>query len=224
VIPSGTGFDSATALVDLIPNTASIMIRALCILLLFTTSLLAIDRPKGFLTINWGASPEEAKRVMQGRPGVKFPVDADDYKFELTGGTFADQPVEKWILEFPDRKFASATVILKTDGDASLKYKEFRAKLVEKYGGATTDKKMRGDKKPGGERAPASGTQTIWKFVPNLKDKGNVSITCELAGGGQNGPILAIRYVNDTLIAAAAIAAADANAKPAATGVKKDEL
>ena len=71
------------------------MIRALITLLLATTSLFAVERPKGFLTINWGASPEEAKRVMQGRPGVKFPTDADDYKFELTGGTFAGQAVEK---------------------------------------------------------------------------------------------------------------------------------
>src|SRR5690242_3681212 len=144
------------------------MIRALFTLLLLATSLFAADRPKGFLTINWGASPEEAKRVMQARPGVKFPTDADDYKFELTGGTFAGQAVDKWILEFPDRKFASAIVIIKGEGDAAGKFKEFRTELGKKYGTATTDKKLKGDKK-GGE-AP-TGTQAIWKFSPNLKEK-----------------------------------------------------
>ena len=199
------------------------MIRALITLLLATTSLFAVERPKGFLTINWGASPEEAKRVMQARPGVKFPTDADDYKFELTGGTFAGQAVEKWILEFPERKFASATVIIKSEGDAPTKYKEFRTQLVAKYGSATTDKKMKGDKKAGGERAPSLGTQSIWKFNPNLRDKSNVSITCELANGGQGG-VLALKYVNETLVAAAAATtAAGANPLPPA-GVKKDEL
>src|SRR6478752_1680760 len=107
------------------------MPRFLLALLLLCTTALA-DKPRGFLTINWGASPEEAKRVMQARPGVKFPEDADDYKFDLTGGTFAGQPVLKWTLEFPERKFASATVVIKGE-DAQNLYKEFRAQLVSKY-------------------------------------------------------------------------------------------
>jgi hypothetical protein len=211
------------------------MSRTLLFLIILCTSALAAERPKGFLGINWGASPEEAKRIMQARPGVKFPEETDDYKFELTGGFFADKPVAKWILEFPDRKFASAVVVLKVDGDASELYKEFRTQLVVKYGSATTDKKLSAkgpDRRPagGGERPTSLGNSTIWKFAPNLKEKNNVSIVCELAG--PNGaPATAeaqlgvsIRYINDTLLGAAkdsAAAGAKAAGKP---GVKKDEL
>ena len=92
--------------------------RIFLTLLLLCSTMLGADRPRGFLGINWGASPEEAKRIMQARPGVKFPDDTDDYRFELTGGVFAEQPVAKWILEFPERKFASATVVLKTEGNS----------------------------------------------------------------------------------------------------------
>src|SRR5829696_6588005 len=125
------------------------MSRILFAFLLLCTSALA-ERPKGFLSINWGASPEEAKRVMQARPGVKFPEDADDYKFDLTGGTFAGQPVAKWTLEFPERKFANASVVIKSEGDAQSLYKNFRAELVAKYGSATTSQKIssKGAKNP----------------------------------------------------------------------------
>src|SRR6478735_11806333 len=118
------------------------MSRILLAFLLLCTTAFAADRPRGFLNISWGASPEEAKRVMQARPGVKFPEDADDYKFDLTGGTFAGQPVVKWSLEFPERKFASATVVIKGE-DAQNLYKEFRAQLVSKYGSATTSQKLK---------------------------------------------------------------------------------
>ena len=73
------------------------MKHTILFLLLLCTATFAVERPKGFLGINWGASPEEAKRVMQARQGVKFSEEADDYKFEITGGTFAGQPVAKWI-------------------------------------------------------------------------------------------------------------------------------
>jgi hypothetical protein len=87
------------------------------ILLLACNALaLAVERPAGFLGIAWGASPEEVKRVLQKRPGVTFPENADDYKIELTGGAFAGQPVAKWVIEFPDRKFAVATVTTGKDG------------------------------------------------------------------------------------------------------------
>ncbi|MEO6785510.1 MAG: hypothetical protein ABI318_05190, partial [Chthoniobacteraceae bacterium] len=72
------------------------------ILLLACNGLaLAAERPGGFLGIAWGASPEEAKRVLQKRPGIQFPENADDYHIEMTGGSFAGQPVAKWVIEFP---------------------------------------------------------------------------------------------------------------------------
>src|SRR5437879_862242 len=98
----------------------------LLILLLLNAAAFAAERPKGFLGIAWGASPEEAKRVLQARSGVKFPEESDDYHVEVTGGSFAGQPVTKWVLEFPDRKFGSASVTLKTEGNASAVFKEFK--------------------------------------------------------------------------------------------------
>src|SRR5688572_6115072 len=133
------------------------MLRTFLALILLCTTLLA-ERPKGFLGINWGASPEEAKRVMQARPGVKFPEDTDDYRFELTGGTFAGQPVLKWMLEFPDRKFASATVVIDAKGEAQSLYKEFRTQLVSKYGSATTNQKLKSDRRDPNARPISGGT------------------------------------------------------------------
>jgi hypothetical protein len=206
------------------------MSRIFLALLVLSVSALA-ERPKGFLGINWGASPEEAKRAMQARPGVKFPEDTDDYKFDLTGGTFAGQPVLKWTLEFPERKFASAVVVIKSDGDAQALYKDFRAKLVEKYGTASTSQKIsnkNAPKAPNGRTIPG-GTVTLWKFPPNLKDKSNVTVACELSGPN-GGPAadpaqlqVVIRYTNETLTAAA-VANAEAGEKAVQVGVKKDEL
>ena len=93
------------------------------------------ERPKGIINIAWGASPEEVKRALSARPGVMFPENTDDYHMEPTGGSFAGQPVAKWILDFPERRFASASVILKLEGGATSVYKDLRAKLSEKYTG-----------------------------------------------------------------------------------------
>jgi hypothetical protein len=206
------------------------MIRVLLSLVLLCTAALAVERPKGFLGINWGASPEEAKRVMQARPGVKFPEEADDYKFELTGGTFAGKPVVKWIFEFPERKFASAVVVLKSEGDTPALYKEFRTELVKKYGPASTDRKLAS--KPDRRAAPNAptplGNSSTWKFAPNIREKNTVSIVCEMSG--PSGPtadaaqlLVSIRYVNDTLLGAANASTA-AGAKGGQSAVKKDEL
>lgn len=187
----------------------------------------AAERPPGFLGIQWGASPEEAKRILQKRPGIQFPENADDYHIELTGGTFAGQPVVKWVIEFPDRKFASASVTLKTEGNASSVYKEFRTQLVSKYGSATMDKKTGGTSKVKGPPGQASGTMAVWKFTPTMKDRSSVLISTELAGTGARGDdsqgTVTIKYVNETLTGAAAAA----NGKPApktTAPVKKEDL
>jgi hypothetical protein len=203
------------------------------VLFLLGAAAFAVDRPKGFLGIAWGASPEEAKRVLQGRSGVKFPEESDDYHVELTGGTFAGQTVTKWVLEFPDRKFASAAVTLKTDGNASAVYKEFRTQLVAKYGSVTSDKKpsaggAQARKTYNGERQPALGNVATWKFLPTMKDKTSIVISAELAGPGgkpandESQLAVTVRYVNESLTGTPA--AGTASAKTAHAPVKKDDL
>ncbi len=211
------------------------MNRILFALLVLCSTSLAGDRPTGFLGIVWGASPEEAKRVMQAREGVKFPEGTDDYRFELTGGKFAGQPVTRWVFNFPERKFASATVVIKPDGNGPTLFKEFRTHLVSKYGSATTDKKL--TDKPARKRAmyPAEkqatfGSQASWKFNSNMKEKETISVSCELAGPNgtpardESQLMLTIHYANDTLVAAAQKNTAAAGTKGAPVSVKKEEL
>ena len=183
------------------------------------------ERPTGFLGIAWGASPEEAKRVLQKRPGVIFPENADDYKIEVTGGTFAGQPVMKWVIEFPERKFASATVTLKSEGNASTVYKEFRSQLVTKYGSATTDKKTGGAGKKGAPPQPV-GNAAIWKFTPTMKEKSSVLISAELTGaamrgGEESGGTVTIKYVNESLTGTAG---GGKDAPKTSAPVKKEDL
>lgn len=204
----------------------------LLILLLVNTAVLAAERPKGFLGIPWGASPEEAKRALKDRPGVKFPEESDDYHVEVTGGTFAGQPVTKWVLEFPERKFGSASVTLKSEGNASVVFKEFRTQLSSKYGSGT-DKKLSGAvsqvrKTYSGERSPI-GSATTWKFSPSMKEKSSVIIVAELAGQGgkpandESQLAVTIRYVNESITGPYA-KGASTSAKPMTATVKKEEL
>lgn len=204
----------------------------LILLLACNAVLFAAERPNGFLGIAWGASPEEAKRVLQKRPGIQFPENADDFHIELTGGSFAGQPVTKWVIEFPERKFASASVTLKTDGNAGTVFKEFRNQLVSKYGSATVDKKTGASGKTKNPQAQTSVNMAVWKFTPTMKDKSSVLISAELAGASAKGDdskgIVTIKYVNETLtgaVAAAAVAAGKGKEAPkTAIPVKKEDL
>ena len=206
----------------------------LCLLLALASAAFAVERPVGFAGILWGASPEEAKRILQKREGVKFPEESDDFHIELTGGTFAGQPVAKWVIEFPDRKFASGAVMLKPEGSANSAYKEFRSKLTEKYGSPTTDKKLTTGK--AGQSAVYSATRpvslgnaTVWRFPTTMKDKTVIVVSAELKG--PNGKVgtdesqltVTIKYVNETLTGAATANPAG-SAKPTPAPVKKDDL
>ncbi len=192
------------------------MTRSIFFLLAVVATTAFAERPAGFVGIKWASSPEEAKRTMQARPGVKFGESTDDYRFDLTGGMFAGQVVAKWVLEFPDRKFALASATLKTEGNAESLYKEFRTQLSAKYGPSVSSKKLSTAKGNSGARPPQPqpaqnqyGNISIWRFAPSLKEKTAVSITLELAGPGgkattnQNDLILTIRYENETLTEAA---------------------
>ncbi len=186
------------------------MKRALISLLALTASAFAVERPKGVISIPWGASPEEAKRALTARSGVTFPENTDDYHMEPTGGSFAGQPVAKWVLDFPDRRFASASVILKLEGGASSVYKDLRGKLSEKYGSPTSEKRLSGGAKAvrpyGAQKTTSFGSMSTWKFAPNMKDKEAIIVIAELSDGkgnptgSEDALTVTIRYVNETLI------------------------
>jgi hypothetical protein len=204
------------------------MKRALLALFALSATALAAERPKGLInTITWGASPEEAKRALSARPGVMFPENTDDYHMEPTGGNFAGQPVAKWVLDFPERKFASASVTLKLEGGATSVYKELRAKLAEKYGSPTTEKKLSGGGKAVkgyGERKQSFGSMSIWKFVPTMKEKEALTVIAELSDGkgnptgSEDALTVTVRYVNDSLMPKAA------EGGKATAPVKKEDL
>jgi len=194
----------------------------LYLLLAWSAVASAAEQPNGFLGILWGASPEEAKRILQKRPGIVFPENADDYRIEFTGGTFAGQPAAKWVIEFPERKFASASVTLKIDGDPSSIYKEFRNQLVAKYGSSTSEKNASGSS--GSKRTPGATHMAVWKFRPSMKNNASVLISAELSGAGEDSPgIITIKYMNETLTGAA-VAGGKPAAKPGQPVVKKDDL
>ncbi|MEO6787365.1 MAG: hypothetical protein ABI318_14630, partial [Chthoniobacteraceae bacterium] len=168
------------------------------------------------------------KRVLQKRPGIQFPENADDYHIEMTGGSFAGQPVAKWVIEFPDRKFASAAVTLKTEGNASTVHKDFCNQLVAKYGPSTADKKTSGTSKTKGAQQAVPSKMTVWKFPATMKEKSVVLISAELTGvkarGGEDpNAAVTIKYVNETLTGTAGTA----DGKPAPktiTPIKKEDL
>lgn len=209
--------------------------KSLTLLILASCNVLATaaERPGGFIGIPWGASPEEAKRILQKRPGVVFPENADDYRIELTGGSFAGQPVTKWVIEFPERKFASASVTLRTDGNASAVYKEFKTQLTSKYGSVTTEKKTGSGsngstklKKADPSMQQSTGSVASWKFTPGMKDKSQVVVSAELSNGqakhGEEQGSVIIKYVNETL--AGTTGGQGAGSKPAMPPVKKEDL
>ncbi len=201
----------------------------LILLLAFNAVLFAAERPNGFLGIAWGASPEEAKRILQKRPGIQFPENADDFHIELTGGSFAGQPVTKWVIEFPERKFAMAIVTLKTEGNVVGAYNEFQTQLVAKYGPTTTTSSTSKKTGTAGKtKTPQTpGKMAVWKFPPTMKDKSSVLVSAELTGASPRGDdsqgTVTIKYVNETLTGAAA-AAGGKDAPKTATSVKKEDL
>ena len=90
------------------------------------------DAPKGFLGIEWGEDIESAKAKMLKRQGVVFDTAITDQGhqrllFQL--GTFLDEPVDTWNLEFLKGKFFWVKIIIDSENFA-----EIESVLVMKYG------------------------------------------------------------------------------------------
>ena len=208
--------------------------------LAFSASAFAqkLERPMSFAAVPFGATPEEAVRILSARPGVIIPESLPTLveKLELTGGNFAAQEVLKWTIEFVDKKFASGTVILKPDGNGLTVYRDLKQSLTAKYGPPT------GERKPGlsdadkksrqqgtGNTADSFGNVTYWKFAATIADKAVKSIVCEAAGADGNEVAdetkiqVTIQYLDETL-KPPAVKGTPGSVSKSSAPVKKEDL
>lgn len=199
-------------------KSAAALLFALALPALGFDSNLVVEnktRPTSFVGVPWGTRPEDAIRILGARAGAvgSEELPADQSKIELNGGTFSGQPAEKWTLEFANRKFYAATVVLKTDGTASARYRDLKQMLVTKYGPAAREGKppigLGADKKD--RRAQQRlvpdqrlfGNTAAWKFTPTLADKEPKSIELILSdptgilATDESQLVVKIRYIND---------------------------
>jgi hypothetical protein len=175
----------------------------------------AQSRPKGFLTLPWGASRAEAIDVVR-RQGATLPEeDMGDELIEAVGGRFAGQQAVSWRLQFVNGKFAAATVTLQPTEKAATLYRDLKQQLMAKYGAHSGERKIasgtaeerRQMRAIYGELPASRGTAVTWKFAPTLADKNNLSIICETGTSSEESSessqsLVTLRYVNETLFAA----------------------
>lgn len=217
------------------------LVTALALGLCCTALADKLQRPAGFLGVPFGSAPAEVVRVLGSRGGATVPEEMPSTfdKLELTGGNFAGQEVVNWTLEFVDRKFAAATVTLKTQGNGTAVYQELKQNLIAKYGPAAGEKKAgKSDadkKKPatpatnGTRREETYGKVVFWKFEPTLADKSRSLIIC--TGAGPDGNEVAdeskiqvtLQYIDETRIPTAAKRLTNPGTKTAPP-VKKEDL
>jgi hypothetical protein len=176
-------------------------------------------RPKTFHGLSWGATSTEVLAALS-RSGASVPS-GDEFPstpgiIEARGGTFAGQEVISWTFEFVDGKLASSAVVLKPAETGSALYRELKQQLIHKYGpssaerrtGASTPEERR-LRQLYGRSYIRTGSEVIWRFAPNLRDKDSLSIVCELVPvdgvteSGEGASVVSLRYINETLKAVA---------------------
>ena len=213
--------------------------RQLAVLALLCASSFAESggRPKAFGNVPFGAAPEEVLRLLAAKPGITLPEEpptAD--RWEVLGGTFAGQTVQKWSFEFVSRKLASAAVVIKPESGAQTLYRDFKTQLSDKYGPQTGEKKLNATDDPDRRsRTRESGTPSplgniaYWKFPPTLGDKSQRTVTLELSGPNgaptldETNLQLTLRYTDETLKGTSAKTTSTGAAK-VAVPVKKEDL
>jgi hypothetical protein len=193
------------------------ILRLVLVLVFFPGAVFAQtqSRPKGFLTLPWGASRAEAIDVVR-RQGATLPEeDMGDELIEAVGGKFAGQQAVSWRLQFVNGKFASAIVTIQPTEKAGSLYRDLKQNLMAKYGTHAGERKIssgtaeerRQMRALYGEVPPPRGTAVTWKFPPTLQDKNTLSITCETSTAPEESidaaqSLVTLRYVNETLFAA----------------------
>ena len=190
-------------------------------------------RPSGFMEIPWNAPPDKVLELLRARGDFELPETAPTGGLlELTGGTFAGQPVAKWRFDFVNAQFASATVTIKPETNPPALYREFKARLMEKYGPHTSERKLgpapdpQNGKKRDRKEPGLFGNVVQWKFPPTLADRERKSVTVQLAA--ENGAptmdeaalLLTVTYSNESLLEVASKAAGPKGPAP----VKAEDL
>jgi hypothetical protein len=172
-------------------------------------------RPNSFHGLAWGAGPSDVLAALA-RSGATAPpleeLPASPSAIEATGGTFAGQEVISWTFEFVGGKLFSGTVVLKPADTGGALYRELKQHLINKYGPSSAERRTGADtpeerrlRQIYGRSVVRTGTEVIWRFSPNLRDKESLSISCELvpvdgaAESGELPSVVSLRYTNETL-------------------------
>lgn len=168
-------------------------------------------RPQSFAGISFGTPYEEVWQALTTRQGVVLPpaMSPAGDRIDATGGDFGGREVVSWALEFVDRKFCAASVVVKPASTPLALYRELKQQLVAKYGPPTGERKPPLSEPDRKVRARATrdtvGLVSYWKFNPAISDRNVRSIVCEAAGLGgfdvfeEPLLIITIRYIDETL-------------------------
>ena len=174
-----------------------------------------VTRPTTFLNLPWGCSRAEICRALTDL-GANVPEELPEPvagRIEISGGKFAGQAVTLWTLEMVQGKLVGAWVALKAvDGNSAGLYREIRQQLVKKYGLPPAERKyskltpeQRREYMLNGSRLPTPATASSWKFLPNLKEKETLSLTCEHASppgeetAEESQYLVTLRYANESM-------------------------
>ncbi len=114
--------------------------------------------------VEWGSSLDDAKKAMLARPGVTL-VSETNGKLNFAGGSFAEQPTEKWELLFTAGKFSEASIRL-TPSDALRQYEDIRKLITAKYRKAGRE-----------EREGSEHRATYWEYSQTT---GKWGIVCDV--------------------------------------------
>ena len=87
-----------------------------------------------FLDIPWGATQEDAAKIIEARPGLER-TDTKERMIKFKGGQFGGRNVDVWVLGFLDNRFHTAKILFYPRESHIIKdYGDIKQLLFEKYG------------------------------------------------------------------------------------------
>lgn len=115
--------------------------RKLLLVLVFIAAIGTIkaqnttEKPDGFWGIKFGATAEEAQKIMSEKEGCKFIKTEEDGTIVYADGTFSGLSIRSIFLSFIDDNFYYAIIVLNPDNESSVfsDFRKFKEKLDSKY-------------------------------------------------------------------------------------------